>query len=119
LSFHREFHHYRREPPDRPLSKRSRERKIPLISSVYDLRHTFATGAAKDGMPIAVLAATLGHASIRSLMKYVQIDADHIDEAMLQLEQIRFKRGLANQPQFVAGFLPGGVLKPAETSESQ
>jgi integrase len=83
---------------------------------VYDLRHTFATRAAKDGMPIAVLAATLGHANIRSVMKYVHIDAGHIDEAMLQLEQLRFERGLENQTQSFAGFLPGRV---AETGKNE
>lgn len=71
----------------------------------YDLRHTFATRAAADGMPLPVLAATLGHANLRSVMKYVHITADHIDEGMIRLEQIRLDRMLA-QGKSVASFLP-------------
>lgn len=70
----------------------------------YDFRHTFATRAAADGMPLPVLAATLGHANLRSVMKYVHITADHIDDGMLKLEQMRRKREIESQS--FAGFLP-------------
>lgn len=74
----------------------------------YDFRHTFATRAAADGMPLPVLAATLGHANLRSVMKYVHITGDHIDEGMDRLERIR-------AGQKFAGFFP---FTPAETGEN-
>lgn len=82
----------------------------------YDFRHTFATRAAADGMPLPVLAATLGHANLRSVMKYVHITADHIDEGMLRLEQVRLERLLAEQVKSVAGFLP---VHPAGTAQNE
>ena len=51
--------------------------KTPLSFVIYDLRHTFATRAAADGMPLTTLAAILGHSrnSLRCVMKYVHVDA--------------------------------------------
>ncbi len=40
---------------------------------IYDLRHTFATRAADSGMPIATLAAILGHGDLRSVLKFVDV----------------------------------------------
>jgi integrase len=54
---------------------------------VYDFRHTFATRAAEAGMPIATLAAILGHADLRSVMKYVHIRQEAQDRAMAEFEQ--------------------------------
>jgi hypothetical protein len=38
-----------------------------LLFVPYDWRHTFASRAAFDGMPLPVLAAILGHANLRSV----------------------------------------------------
>jgi integrase len=54
---------------------------------IYDFRHTFATRAAEAGMPIATLAAILGHADLRSVMKYVHIRQEAQDRAMAEFEQ--------------------------------
>ena len=54
---------------------------------IYDLRHTFATRAAESGMPVATLAAILGHADLRSVMKYVHVRQDAQDRAMAAFEQ--------------------------------
>lgn len=46
----------------------------------YDFRHTFASRAANDeGVPLAVLASILGHANLRSIMKYVHTSQKHMD----------------------------------------
>jgi integrase len=58
----------------------------------YDLRHTAATRWATDGMPVPVLAATLGHANLRSVMKYIHITADNIEREMVRIEKIRLSR---------------------------
>ena len=58
----------------------------------YDLRHTAATRWATDGMPLPVLAATLGHANLRSVMKYIHITADNIEHEMVRIEKMRLSR---------------------------
>lgn len=65
----------------------------------YDLRHTFATRAVLDGMPLPVLAATLGHANLKSIEKYIHVKAENIDAEMLRIEVLRAGR-------ILAGFLP-------------
>jgi integrase len=62
--------------PDRPISKlncpHNRTLEEAGVSFVlYDLRHTFATRAAEAGVPLATLAAILGHSNLRSITKYV------------------------------------------------
>ncbi len=45
---------------------------------LYDLRHTFATRFAEaTGGDVAALAAILGHANLRTVMRYVHISRDH------------------------------------------
>jgi integrase len=53
---------------------------------IYDLRHTFGTRSANAGMSLATLARTLGHSSLRSVMKYVHPSQKDMDEALLSLD---------------------------------
>lgn len=55
----------------------------------YDLRHSYATRAVIDQMPLPVLAATLGHASLKCIEKYVHITADHIDREIERIDAMR------------------------------
>lgn len=57
-----------------------------LAFVIYDFRHTFATRAAETGMPVATLAAILGHADLRSVMKYVHVRQEAQDRAMADFE---------------------------------
>lgn len=57
---------------------------------IYDFRHTFATRAAESGMPVATLAAILGHADLRSVMKYVHIRQESQDREMELFEAKTF-----------------------------
>lgn len=53
----------------------------------YDFRHTFASRAANDeGMPLAILAKIMGHANLRSIMKYVHTSQEHMDREMVRLD---------------------------------
>jgi integrase len=52
----------------------------------YDLRHTFATRLAQSGCDLASLAAILGHASLRMVMRYVHPTSEHQKEAMKKFE---------------------------------
>lgn len=52
----------------------------------YDFRHTFATRAAEANMPVATLAAILGHRDLRSVMKYVHVRQEAADQAMAEFD---------------------------------
>ena len=54
---------------------------------LYDLRHTFATRAAESGMPVATLAAILGHADLRSITKYVHVRTEAMAAAMDEFDK--------------------------------
>jgi integrase len=57
-----------------------------LAFVMYDFRHTFATRAAEAGMPVAILAKILGHADLRSVVKYVHVRQEAQDQAMEQFD---------------------------------
>ncbi len=48
----------------------------------YDLRHTFATRMANAGCPLPTLQRILGHASLRTIQRYVHPSQGDMDEAM-------------------------------------
>jgi integrase len=53
----------------------------------YDFRHTFASRAAnEEGMPLAILASIMGHANLRSIMKYVHTSQAQMDREMVRLD---------------------------------
>lgn len=49
---------------------------------LYDLRHTFATRAAAEGMSVTALAAVLGHSSLRLVLRYVHVQQSIMDREM-------------------------------------
>jgi integrase len=65
-----------------------------LAFVIYDFRHTFATRAAESGMFLATLAAILGHADLRSIMRYVHVRQEAQDRAM-----VAFEESAANWPK--------------------
>ena len=65
---------------------------------IYDFRHTFATRAAESGMPVATLAKILGHADLRSVMKYVHVRQEAQDRAMLDFENSSTKPSVEAEP---------------------
>jgi hypothetical protein len=91
-----------------------------LLFVPYDFRHTFATRAAADGMPMPVLAAALGHANLRSVMKYIHISGADIDAETVRIDGIRTARVLDEQRRnSLAGFLPGTPSGKAPEAEKQ
>jgi integrase len=53
----------------------------------YDFRHTFASRAANDeGVPLGILVSIMGHANLRSIMKYVHTSQHQMDRAMVRLD---------------------------------
>ena len=60
----------------------------------YDFRQTFASRAANDErVPLPVLAAILGHANLRSIMKYVHTSQEQMDRETLRLDAPRSRAG--------------------------
>jgi integrase len=55
---------------------------------IYDLRHTWATRAASRAVPITTIAAILGHANIRTVMKYIHVRQSDIDTGMQMLDSL-------------------------------
>jgi integrase len=80
-----------------------------LAFVIYDFRHTFATRAAESGMPVATLAAILGHCDLRSVMKYV-----HVRQEAQDREMERFEAQNISTPKRWSGF---GPVEDAENRE--
>jgi hypothetical protein len=58
-----------------------------------DLRHTFATLMAEEGIDLATLAKTLGHNPIRIVERYVHPTDEHKKSAMVRYESARPLQG--------------------------
>jgi integrase len=61
---------------------------------LYDFRHTFATRAIEAGVPVAVVAAILGHSSLRTIHRYVHPTSEAQREAMERYEAAGLRRKL-------------------------
>jgi len=62
--------------------------RAPVLEFVlYDLRHTFATRMVDAGCNLPALAAILGHAGLRMVMRYVHPQQEHKDAAMVRYEE--------------------------------
>jgi hypothetical protein len=81
-----------------------------LAFVLYDFRHTFATRAAESGMPVATLAAILGHADLRSVVKYVHVRQEAQDQAMEQFDaRVQNNSGVERSSGF----------RPVDSAETQ
>jgi site-specific recombinase XerD len=75
-------------------------RRTPVFEFVlYDLRHTFATRMVDAGCSLPALAAILGHAGLRMVMRYVHPQQEHKDAAMVRYEEYLTTAGLVVRPQ--------------------
>ncbi len=78
--------------PGKPISRvNSQHDKTGAKFVLYDLRHTFGTRMAQEGVDLPSLAAILGHNSLRVVQKYVHPTAEHKKAAMLKYEQSQVK----------------------------
>lgn len=70
---------------------------------MYAFRHTFASRAAARGMPLATLARILGHSGLRTVLRYVHIDQQAMDEAMVKFGPAVASTVATPEPQPTAG----------------
>jgi integrase len=50
---------------------------------LYDFRHTCATRWAERGMGVETITRLLGHANLRTVMRYVHLSQEHLDRSMV------------------------------------
>lgn len=64
-----------------------RIRKLAELDDVrlHDLRHTFASLAAAQGMSLQTIKELLGHSQIRTTLRYAHLTKDHLREASNQV----------------------------------
>ena len=101
--------------PSRPRSREPllwcRIRREAGIEDVrlHDLRHTVASQAAMNGVPLPVVARMLGHSNVRMTMRYAHVGDREIEAAAERVGQaVRtiMEGGCTN---FSASFLPGAT----------
>ncbi|UCE64919.1 MAG: site-specific integrase [Candidatus Zixiibacteriota bacterium] len=63
-------------------------RELGLKGTLHDLRHTFASHLAMEGVPIPVIKDLLGHSEISTTMIYAHLSPDHNRVAV---EKLRFQ----------------------------
>jgi integrase len=63
-------------------------KKSALAFVPYDLRHTAATRWAEAGIDVVTIAAWLGHANLRTVMKYVHPSKDHLHAQAERFEKV-------------------------------
>jgi integrase len=54
-----------------------------LAFVLYDFRHTAATRWAERGMGVETIAKLLGHANLRTVMRYIHLSQEHLDRSIL------------------------------------
>ncbi len=59
----------------------------------HDLRHTYGSWLAEDGVPPHQIAALMGHASLRSVERYIHASEARFEQARAALENNREARG--------------------------
>jgi integrase len=82
---------------DRLCAKAPKEPGFALDFVLYDLRHTFATRMAQEGIDLATLAKILGHNSIRIVERYVHPTDEHKKTAMLRYEKAQIAQTQAGR----------------------
>ncbi len=69
--------------------------KIAPAFRLYDLRHTYGTRAIEAGTDPLTLARLMGHADLKTTMRYVHLSKRHLAEAQKRIEDYRAEREIA------------------------
>jgi len=69
---------------------------------LYDLRHTYGTRAIEGGMNPLTLSKLMGHADLKTTMRYVHLSKQHLAEAQRQVEEFRAKLEISQAEEYIA-----------------
>ena len=79
-------------------------RKLAGIEDVrlHDLRHTFASQAAMQGIPLPVVARLLGHAQVQMTLRYAHVSDRDVDAAAERIGRVMagIMNGSSARPEF-------------------
>jgi integrase len=62
---------------------------------LYDLRHTYGTRAIESGTDPLTLMRLMGHADLKTTMRYIHLSKRHLAEAQTKIERYRAEREIA------------------------
>ena len=87
------------------LSLWKKVRKLAGIEDVrlHDLRHTFASQAAMQGIPLPVVARLLGHAHVQMTLRYAHVSDRDVEAAAERIGGV------------MAGLMTGSPVRPEAT----
>ena len=69
--------------------------KIAPAFRLYDLRHTYATRAIESGTDPLTLMKLMGHADLKTTLRYVHLSKRHLGEAQDKIQKYRAEREIA------------------------
>src|SRR5207245_653573 len=69
---------------------------------IYDLRHTYGTRAIEAGMNPLTLMKLMGHADLKTTLRYVHLSKEHLAEAQKRMEDFRIALEIADAEQKAA-----------------
>jgi hypothetical protein len=72
--------------------------KVPRFQ-IYDLRHTYGTRAIESGIDSISLMKLMGHADLKTTLRYVHLSKRHLAEAQEKYENHRAVREIAEAEQ--------------------
>ena len=70
----------------KPWASFKKAADIPDNTRIHDLRHTFGTQAATQGVPAMAIKELMGHRSIATTQRYVTLADDHLRDALEQVK---------------------------------
>jgi integrase len=72
-----------------------RASKIASTFRIYDLRHTYGTRAVESGTDPLTLMRLMGHADLKTTLRYVHLSKRHLSDAQIKIERYRAEREFA------------------------
>jgi integrase len=69
--------------------------KVTSTFRIYDLRHTYGTRAIESGTDPLTLMRLMGHADLKTTLRYVHLSKQHLSDAQIKIERYRAEREIA------------------------
>ena len=79
-----------------------KESRITPAFRPYDLRHTYGTRAIEGGTDPLTLMKLMGHADLKTTLRYVHLSKRHLADAQVKIERYRAQREIAEVEEMKA-----------------